>query len=107
MTVERDYWYECIAQAAEECDLTLMDDQLECLADAAKSAHEHYGQAFYSPPSCDYATSVEREWKAKYAELERRLRDQQDRTDIAVRRLCRLDETAIINIDQYGNVEAR
>jgi hypothetical protein len=70
MSAQKDYWSECIAQAADECDLNLTIEQLECLASAAESGHEHYGMAFYSPPDSDRISDIEREWKAKLKTLE-------------------------------------
>lgn len=107
MKSDLDYWKEVIGQASDDCELTLSDEQLECLADAASTGHEHYGMAFYSPPCGDYAASVEREWKAKYADLEKRMRDHEDRTYKAIRRIGRIRNDAIISIDQNGYVEAR
>ncbi len=46
-----DYWRECISCAADECGLSLTDEQLECLAAGAKGGHECYGDAFYQPDS--------------------------------------------------------
>lgn len=40
-----DYWTECISTAADECGVVLTESQLECLASAAESGHEFYGQA--------------------------------------------------------------
>ena len=50
MSAQRDYWQECMAIAAEECELTLTPEQLDCLASSAESGHDHYGMVFYSPP---------------------------------------------------------
>lgn len=107
MNTPIDYWKECISQAAEECDLTLTADQLEVIADAVYGGHENYGMAFYSPPAGDRATTVEREWKAKYAALETRLRDFEERADKAVRRLGKIPSDCVVTIDQHGYVEAR
>ena len=60
-----NYWTECIAQAAENCDLELTREQLECLAEAAENGHEHYGQAFYSPPNSNRITDLEKEYQQK------------------------------------------
>jgi hypothetical protein len=48
---ELDYWKECLGIAADECGLSLTDDQLTELAEGAMGGHDHYGMAFYSPPS--------------------------------------------------------
>lgn len=60
-----NYWEECISTAASECGLTLTKDQLQSLASSAESAHKNYGMAFYSPPSTDRTSEIERGWKAK------------------------------------------
>ena len=59
MSTQRDYWQECMAIAAEECELTLTPDQRDCLASAAESGHEHYGMAFYSPPPGERMSEIE------------------------------------------------
>ena len=52
-----DYWTECIETAADECGLLLTAEQLECLAGAAESGHQYYGQAYPSQsPSLDTET---------------------------------------------------
>ena len=60
-----DFWSDCLAQAAEQCDLDLTAEQLECLAAAASNGQEEYGQAFYSPPNSDRITNLEREHEQK------------------------------------------
>lgn len=44
-----DYWKECIGIAADECDLSMAEEQLSYIADSVSSGHENYGMAFYSP----------------------------------------------------------
>ena len=63
MSTQNDYWKECISIAADECDLTLTPEQLAYLADAVEGGHEHYEQAFYSPPANDRLNDIEREIK--------------------------------------------
>lgn len=41
-----DYWKECISIAADECGLSLTDEQLECIAGAVEGGYENYGMAF-------------------------------------------------------------
>lgn len=64
-----DYWKECIAIAAEDCGLTMTDEQLDMLAGSVESGHENYGMAFYSPPAGEYLTSengrLQRELRAE------------------------------------------
>ena len=57
MGAHLDYWKECIGEAADECGLSLTDEQLDCLAGSVQSGHENYGMAFYSPPAGEYLTS--------------------------------------------------
>ena len=63
MSTHKDYWQECIAIAAEECDLKLTPEQLDYLAGAAENGHEHYGMAFYSPPPSERMSQIEDGWK--------------------------------------------
>ena len=55
---EQDYWEECIAAGADECDLTLTKEQLSALAESVTGGFENYGMAFYSPPPSDRASAV-------------------------------------------------
>src|SRR5579864_229772 len=48
---QEEYWRECIACAAEECDLVLTPEQVNYLAEAVQGSHENYGMAFYQPES--------------------------------------------------------
>lgn len=45
-----NYWEECIRTAAEECGLSITDEQAACLAGAAEGCHENYSLAY--PSSC-------------------------------------------------------
>lgn len=47
----KDYWAECLSNAAEECGLVITSEQLSELAEAVMGGHECYGMAFYQPPS--------------------------------------------------------
>lgn len=56
-----DYWKECVSLGADECGLQLTEEQLKCISESVESGHENYGMAYYSPPSGDRISSVERE----------------------------------------------
>jgi hypothetical protein len=58
------YWEECIAVAAEECELKLTPEQLQYMAGAVEGAHENHGMAFYQPDS---------PYPSQIRELERKL----------------------------------
>lgn len=66
-----DYWKECILNAAEECDLLMTEDQLNCLAEGVEGGHDNYSQAFYSPPSHERIDNIEREFKEKLRDKEK------------------------------------
>ena len=104
MSSEKDYWQECIAIAAEECELTLTREQLDCLASAAESGHDHYGMAFYSPPASDRISDIEGEWKAKLkaqqAEHERYVRN----AETAVKQALKVHRDDPVVIGEYGEV---
>lgn len=100
----KEYWEECISQAADECDLELTDDQLSCLADAASEGHECYGMAFHSPPSSERYAEIEREWERKYKDLEKTLSKYQRDAETAVKQALRVHSDANISIGEYGEV---
>lgn len=104
MSAERDYWQECIAIAAEECDLTLTPEQLDYLASSAESGHDHYGMAFYSPPASDRLEQIEREWEAKYKELKKQFDKYQGDAELAVKIALRQHRDAHVSIGEYGEV---
>lgn len=99
-----DYWEECIAQAAEECGLTLTPEQLEFMTDAVEGGHEHYGMAFYSPPSSDRYADIEREWKAKYDALQREFDKYRGNAETAVKMALRQYSDANVTIGENGEV---
>lgn len=104
MSAQNDYWKECIAIAAEECDLPLTLEQLTYLANAVEGGHEHYGMAFYSPPPSDRLNDIEREWKVKLKaqqdEHERYVRN----AETAVKQALRVPCDARVTIGSYGEV---
>ena len=99
-----EYWKECIAIAADECELTLTSEQLECLASSAEGGHENYGMAFYSPPASDRMNDIEREWKSKLKaaqdEHERYMRN----AETAVKQALRVHRDDQVTIGSYGEV---
>lgn len=104
MSVQKDYWKECISIAADECDLILTDEQLDYLASSAEGGHENYGMAFYSPPPSERLNDIEREWKAKL----KRQQDEHDlyvrNAEIAVKQALRVGRDDQVTIGEYGEV---
>lgn len=99
-----DYWKECISIAADECGLSLSDDQLTALAEGAESGHEYYGQAFYSPPASERLSDIEDEWKRKLAALQAEFDAYRNNAETAVKRALRQYDDANISIGEYGEV---
>jgi 23S rRNA A1618 N6-methylase RlmF len=104
MSAERDYWQECIAIAAEECGLTLTQEQLECLADGAESGHEHYGMAFYSPPWTERMDEIEDQWKKKFQNLQAEFDAYKGNAETAVKQALRVHRDDHVSIGKYGEV---
>jgi 23S rRNA A1618 N6-methylase RlmF len=103
-TSQRDYWKECIAIAAEECDLKLTPEQLDCLADSAENGHEHYGMAFYSPPASDRINDIEREWRRKLKELQDEFDRYRNNSELAVKQALRVHRDDQVTIGEHGEV---
>ncbi|MEO8298762.1 MAG: hypothetical protein ABI574_13245 [Burkholderiales bacterium] len=106
MNRDTDYWSECIAIAAEECDLTLTPEQLAYLASAASSGHEHYGMAFYSPPPSDRLNEIERDGARKLAALQKEFDAYRGNAEIAIKQSLRVDRDALVTIGEYGTLLA-
>jgi molecular chaperone GrpE (heat shock protein) len=104
MSAQRDYWQECMAIAAEECDLTLTPEQLDCLASSAESGHEHYGMAFYSPPWSDRMGDIEAEWKAKLNRLQAEFDAYRNNAETAVKQALRQYDDEHVTIGERGEV---
>lgn len=96
MTPE-EYWQECIAQAAEECGVSLTPEQLATLAGHAQSGHEHYGQAFYLPPSYEGTHDA---CKQKIRDLERDLERMRSSADRTVARAMGLQPEDVVVTDR-------
>lgn len=43
---DKEYWEECLSQAADEIGLDLCSESLQHLAEAVSGGHENYGMAF-------------------------------------------------------------
>ena len=104
MSTQRDYWQECIAIAAEECDLTLTPEQLDCLAGGAEGGHEHYGMAFYSPPWGDRMGDIEREAADKLKRLQAEFDAYRNNAETAVKQALRQHDDAHVTIGERGEV---
>lgn len=99
-----NYWKECISIAADECDLSMTEEQLSYLSCAASSGHEHYSMAFYSPPASDHLNEIEREWKRKYDELQNEFDKYKGNAETAVKRALRQHFDANVSIGEHGEV---
>lgn len=104
MTNRKDYWKECISVAAEECNLNLTPEQLECLTEGVESGHEHYGMAFYSPPSSDRLSEIEREYKTKLKELQKEHDKYVCNAECAIKQALGVHRDTIVTINNYGEV---
>ncbi len=99
-----DYWKECIAIAAEECDLNMTEDQLICIVDSVSGGHECCGMAFYSPPASERLSDIEDEWKRKLATLQAEFDAYRNNAETAVKQALRQYDDANVSIGEYGEV---
>ena len=101
---DKDYWEECVANAAEECGAVLTDEQVSVIAEAASAAHKNYGMAFYSPPDSDRRIVIEREWAAKLDAKQRELDSYRENAETAVRQALGQRRDASVSIGKDGEV---
>ena len=99
-----DYWEECIADAADECGLSMSKEQLLLIAKAVEGAHENYGMAFYSPPDGDRIAGVDREWKRKYDALQAEFDKYRNNANTAVRQALGQHHDTPVSIGEHGEV---
>lgn len=104
MSVQTDYWAECLSEAADECGATLTHEQLACLAKAAEMGHECYGMAFYSPPNSERIAEIEREWQTKFKKLQAEYDTYQRNAETAVKQALNQHTDAQITIGEFGEV---
>lgn len=101
-----DYWKECIATAADECELILTPEQLDCLADAAEGGHENYGMAFYSPLSSDRMDSISREYETKLNDLRDEFERYKTTAGNALAKSLRVQSGVHVSLQEDGRVFA-
>ena len=100
----RDYWKDCISEAANECDLKLTPEQLDCLAAGAEGGHEHYGMAFYSPPWTDRMSAIELENKDKLESLQAKFDTYVRNSEEAVKQALHVYRDDRVSIGERGEV---
>jgi len=99
-----DYWKECISEEASVNNVELNDEQLTNIAKAVSIGHEHYGMAFYSPPSSDRLHEIERECETKLKAAEQRLENYRNNAEEAVKKALHQHHDAGISIGEHGEV---
>lgn len=99
-----DYWKECISDAADECGLSMTEDQTACLARAAELGHEYFGMAFYSPPPGERIASIEQEWKERLLALQKDYDRYVSNSETAVKKALGLYKDSQVTIGKYGEV---
>ena len=104
MSAQNDYWKDCIAEAAEECGLSLTPEQLNALASSAEAGHENYGMAFYSPPDSDRLSDIEDTWKAKLKEQKQEHERYVANAELAVKQALRVHHDDHVTIGGHGEV---
>ena len=104
MSAQRDYWQECMAIAAGECDLVLTPEQLDHMASAAESGHDHYDMAFYSPPPSERLSEIEDGWKRKLAALQAEFDAYRGNAEVAVKQALRVHRDDHVSIEPHGEV---
>lgn len=104
MSKQEDFWVECASEALDMAGVTATDEQIKEIAATVQGAHENYGMAFYSPPSSDRLSSIDREWKEKYSALEREFERYRGGAEKAVRVALRQRHDDSVSITADGSV---
>lgn len=105
MSYERiDYYIEAVDAAAEDAGVTLTSEQTKTMAHTIEGAVDNIGMAFYQPPSSDRINVIEREWKTKYEDLQRRFDSYCDDAETAIKKALRQHSDVRVTIGKYGEV---
>lgn len=99
-----NYWEECIQLGAEECGLTLTNEQVNSLAQSAQASHENYGLAFYSPSSNDRLDEINREWEQKFKTLKSDFEKYRNDAETAVKKALGQRNDSLVDIGENGQV---
>ena len=104
MSKQENYWIEAVGEALDCANVQATDAQRKDIAKAIEISHECYGMAFYSPPSSDRVSSVEREWKAKFDALQSEFDRYRNGAEKAVRAALRQRGDEPVSIRSDGSV---
>lgn len=99
-----DYWKECISIAADECDLSLTKEQLDCLASSVEGGHDNYGMAFYSPPASDRIDDMRRQYEERNMQLQKEFDQYRRNSEEAIKRSLKIGEGYQVSIESHGDV---
>lgn len=101
---EREYWIQCLTEAAEECDATLTKEQIVFMANQARSAHEHYDLGFSIPSPNERINAVESEWQRKYEALQAEFDRHKNLAEHALKNAYRIHRDDSVSIEPNGAV---
>lgn len=99
-----DYWRGCISQAAEDCNLILTKEQLQCLSESVEISHNNYDMAFYSPPNSERLDDIEKEYKLKIKKMEKDFEIYKENAETAVKKALNLYSDSKISMGERGEV---
>lgn len=104
MSKQDEFWIECASEALDMAGVSATDEQIKEIAATVQGAHENYGMAFYSPPSSDRVSSIEREWKSKLDALQAEFDRYRGGAEKAVRVALRQRHDESVSIRSDGSV---
>lgn len=105
-----DYWEEALEYAFDGCGLhdVLMSntapEQRKSIAESLEISAENQGQAFYTPSSGDRHAQIEREWRARYEQLQKEFERYQSGAESAMSTALRLHRDTGVTITSRGEV---
>ena len=92
-----NYWEECISIAADECNLKLTKEQLQCLAGSVKGGHENYSMAMGYDAIPNYELSKA---EKELAQIKKEVREKENWEKST--RPCHVCHTTGIHEDGWG-----
>jgi len=104
MTPQRNYWEECLSDAAESAGVSLTAQQLTAMAEDIEYGHDNYGMAFHNPAASERLDSMKGEWAARVKALEKELATYRDHAETAIKQALGVRRDGMVSIGQHGEV---
>ncbi|MFD2404868.1 hypothetical protein [Azorhizophilus paspali] len=98
------YYKEGLSYSFDENGITATPEQIKAIAEDIAVYVENECMAFYRPGWGEQASSIEDEWKKRYAALQAEFDEYRRSAELAVKRALKQHSDAVVQIGKNGEV---